>query len=96
MSSTNIRLSELAKNLTDSGQIDRSAIAGLSNVIDSSGVLLLIDSDYVAARSAAGGLDSASVINLIDSDYVQARQSASGGGGGASTGTSIAMSLIFG
>lgn len=38
-------------------------------------------------------LDSADVINLIDSDYVSARAGA--GGGGASVGTSVAMSLIF-
>lgn len=41
----------------------------------------------------AGALDSSAVIELIDSDYVSAR---AGGGGGASTGTAIAMSLIFG
>ena len=41
--------------------------------IDSSGVLTLIDSDYIAARTTAG-TDSATVIALIDSAYVQARQ----------------------
>lgn len=57
MSSTNIKLSELAKNLTDNGQIDKTSIAGLSSVIDSSGVLGLIDSDYVQLRQSASAGD---------------------------------------
>ena len=57
-----------------------SIVAIGAGSVDSSGIISLIDSDYIAAR-APGGVDSNAVTSLIDSDYVAARAPAGGGGG---------------
>ena len=56
-----------------------------TDFVDSAQVQLIVDSAYVAARSAGGGTDSAATIALIeatvDSAYVQLREGDGGGGG---------------
>ena len=59
-----------------------SIVAIGAGSVDSSGIISLIDSDYIAAR-APGGVDSNAITSLIDSDYVAARAPAGGGGGSA-------------
>lgn len=54
-------------------------------------------SDGVDGVDGLNASDSGFVTSIIDSDYVSARAGSSGdGGGGASAGFSIAMSMIFG
>jgi len=66
-----------------------------TDFVDSAQVELIIDSAYVAARSASGGTDSAATIALIeatvDSAYVALREANSGGGSGLDSSAIIAL-----
>lgn len=82
MSSKSRIFAKFISNTAEGSSVDSNGniiVIGAGSV-DSSGIISLIDSDYIAAR-APGGVDSNAITSLIDSDYVAARAPAGGGGG---------------
>ena len=91
--STNKFSKYVVENIVTGTQIRSIVPAG---ALDSAGVIELIDSDYVAARTpAANGFDSSDVIGIVDSDYVQSRVTLDGVGIDSATAQSIANSEIL-